>query len=88
MQVGERNGASGGSLNKWEAAVGNVEDARVAFDAVAKAIDEAIYLDEDAYNQILPTMQFTKVIQVLSKHPHPERTSYWLHFPAACVALH
>ena len=51
-------------MSRWEAAVGNVEDARVGFDVIARAIDGAVYLDEDAYSQVAPTAQFTKVIQV------------------------
>ena len=32
---------AGEALGRWEAAVGNLEDARVALDVVAKAIDDA-----------------------------------------------
>ncbi|KAK9814712.1 hypothetical protein WJX72_010296 [[Myrmecia] bisecta] len=52
-----------GGLGRWEAAVGNLEDARVALDTLARAVDDAVYLDEDAYNQVTPTMQFTRTIQ-------------------------
>ena len=54
---------------RWEAALGNVEDARVAFDVIARAVDDAVYLDEDAYKQVLPTMQFTVRIQVREAVP-------------------
>ena len=51
-------------MRRWEAAVGNLEDARVAFDVIARAVEDAVYLDEDAYQQVLPTMQFTVKMQV------------------------
>lgn len=44
--------------------MGNLEDARVVLDTLAQAIEDAVYLDEDAYNQLLPTMQYTRVIHV------------------------
>ncbi len=50
---------------RWETSVGNVEEARVTFDVIARAIEDAVYLDEDAYREIAPTMQFTKVIRVI-----------------------
>ena len=65
----DRNGGDVSALSRWEAAVGNVEDARVGFDVIARAIDGAVYLDEDAYSQVAPTAQFTKVIQVSSLNP-------------------
>lgn len=64
MQLEERNGSTGAGLSKWEAAIGNLEDARVAFDVLARAVDDAVYLDEDAYSHVAPTAQYTKVIQV------------------------
>lgn len=51
------------AVHRWEAAVGNLEDARVAFDVIARAVDDAVFLDEDAYKQIMPTMQYTVKIQ-------------------------
>lgn len=51
-------------MRKWDAAVGNIEDARVAFDVIGRAVEDAVYLDEDAFNQVAPIAQFTKVIQV------------------------
>lgn len=51
-------------MDKWVVAVGNLEDARVVLDTLAQAIEDAVYLDEDAYNQLLPTMQYTRVVQV------------------------
>lgn len=44
--------------------MGNLEDARVALDTLSQAIEDAVYLDEDAYNQLIPTMQYTRLIQV------------------------
>eukprot|EP00884_Botryococcus_braunii_P000728 jgi/Botrbrau1/10656/Bobra.53_2s0014.1 len=51
-------------LSRWEAAMGNMEDARVALDAVVRAIDDAVYLDEDAFASLAPTTQYTRTIQV------------------------
>ncbi len=53
-----------GSLDRWAVAMGNLEDARVALDTLSQAIEDAVYLDEDAYNQLIPTMQYTRLIQV------------------------
>ena len=44
--------------------MGKVEDARVGFDALARAVEDAIYLDEDAFNQTAPIHQYTTKIQV------------------------
>ena len=55
-----------GLVARWETSVGNIEEARVTFDVIARAIDDAVYLDEEAYREIAPTMQFTKVIRVSS----------------------
>ena len=49
---------------RWEVSIGNLEDARVTFDVIAKAVEDAVYLDEDAYKEVAPIMQFTKVIRV------------------------
>ena len=49
---------------RWETSVGNIEEARVTFDVIARAVEDAVYLDEEAYREIAPTMQFTKVIRV------------------------
>jgi len=54
-----------GELSRWGGAVGNIEDARVALDTLARAIEDAVYLDEDAYNQVAPVMQYQRTIQVL-----------------------
>jgi hypothetical protein len=50
--------------NRWQSAVGHIEDAKVALDVIARAIDDAVYLDEDAYNQMLPVQHFTRTIEV------------------------
>lgn len=52
-----------GQLKRWEAALGNIEDARVALDALSHAVDDAVYLDEDAYNQVQPKVAYLKTIQ-------------------------
>lgn len=53
-----------GESSRWGSAVGNIEDARVALDTLARAIEDAVYLDEDAYNQVAPVMQYQRAIQV------------------------
>jgi len=60
---GRQDSGSGGETARWRGAVGNIEDARVALDTLARAIDDAVYLDEDAYNQVAPIMQYQKTIQ-------------------------
>lgn len=52
-----------GEVSRWGAAVGNIEDARVALDTLARAIEDAVYLDEDAYNQVAPVMQYQRITQ-------------------------
>jgi hypothetical protein len=62
--------------------VGNIEDAKVALDVIARAIDDAVYLDEDAYNQMIPLQQYTRTIEVLtsaSLHPHPAANACKMH---------
>ena len=56
--------ADAATCSRWDAAVGNMEDARVAFDALAKAVDDGLYLDEDAFNAVQPIHQYTTRIQV------------------------
>lgn len=51
-------------LDRWHSAVGHIEDAKVALDVIARAIEDAVYLDEDAYNQMLPIQHFTRTIEV------------------------
>jgi hypothetical protein len=67
-----QNGAANSTLTRWDSALGNIEDAKVAFDILRRSIEDAVYLDEEAYKQVTPTMQFTKVIQVNPPSPtHP-----------------
>ncbi|KAK9837421.1 hypothetical protein WJX81_001177 [Elliptochloris bilobata] len=54
---------AGEALGRWEAAIGNLEDARVALDVVAKAIDDAVFLDEDAFRQVAPVAQYARQLQ-------------------------
>lgn len=71
-----QDGENGGETARWTGAVGNIEDARVALDTLARAIDDAVYLDEDAYNQVAPVMQYQKTIQVLHHIDQPSRSVY------------
>ncbi len=54
----------GERLDRWDAALGNAADAQVALDVIERAIDDAVYLGEDAFNQLLPTQAYTRTIQV------------------------
>lgn len=62
-------------LCRWETCIANLEEARVTFDVITRAVEDAVYLDEDAYKEIAPTMQFTKVIRVC--HFSPLKDSDW-----------
>lgn len=37
----------------------------MAVDVMARAIEDAVYLDEDAYNQMIPMQQYTRTIEVI-----------------------
>ena len=37
---------------------------QVALDIIAGAIDDAVYLDEDAYNQMIPLQQYSRTVEV------------------------
>ena len=37
---------------------------------MARAIEDAVYLDEDAYNQMIPMQQYTRTIEVGQFHNH------------------
>ena len=50
-------------------ALGCIEDAKVALDVLARAIDDAVYLDEDAYAQMLPLEKCTRTIEVPTLAP-------------------
>lgn len=65
LQTGQ-HGEVGMPLCRWQSAVGNIEDAKVALDVIARAIDDAVYLDEDAYNQMIPLQQYTRTIEVVT----------------------
>lgn len=54
-----------GEVSRWGEAVGNIENARVALHTLARAIEDAVYLDEDAYTQVAPVMQYQRTMQVL-----------------------
>ena len=50
--------------SRWDEAVGNLEDARITFDRIASTLNDAIYLDEESYDQMTPVMRYTETIQV------------------------
>lgn len=56
----------GDRLDRWDAALGNAADAQVALDVIERAIDDAVYLGEDAFNQLLPVQAYTRTIQVFT----------------------
>ena len=45
-------------------ALGCIEDAKVALDVLARAVDDAVYLDEDAYAQMVPLEKCTRMMEV------------------------
>ncbi|KAK9867917.1 hypothetical protein WJX84_004434 [Apatococcus fuscideae] len=55
--------AQGDRLDRWDAVLGNAADAQVALDVIERAIDDAVYLGEDAFNQLLPVQAYTRTIQ-------------------------
>jgi hypothetical protein len=64
--VGARAVSEGGGAPdqaRWAGALGSIEDAKVALDVLARAIDDAVYLDEDAYAQMLPLQQLTRTVE-------------------------
>ena len=50
-------------------ALGAIEDAKVALDVQARAVDDAVYLDEDAYAQMLPLERCTRTIEARAPQP-------------------
>ena len=84
-----------GEVSRWGEAVGNIEDARVALDTLARAIEDAVFLDEDAYNQVAPVMQYQRTMQVLHpcllpfgtfmpQHHHNAESFHDDHIPLSC----
>ena len=51
-------------MDRWGGAIGNVEDAKVTLATITRAIDDAVYLDEDSFNQMVPIMQYQRSLQV------------------------
>ena len=78
-----------GAYERWSSAVGNIEDAKVAVDIMARAIEDAVYLDEDAYNQMIPMQQYTRTIEVSSpSSPYALLQRQGLTLPGAAAAHH
>mmetsp|Transcript_32731 Transcript_32731/g.92843 ORF Transcript_32731/g.92843 Transcript_32731/m.92843 type:complete len:230 (-) Transcript_32731:202-891(-) len=50
-------------LGRWEAALGNLADAGVALQQMKHAVDDAVYLDEDAYDGVASLSQYAKTIK-------------------------
>ena len=48
-------------------AIGNLEDAKVSLATLAHAIEDAVYLDEDAFTQMQPVAQFQRTTQARSQ---------------------
>eukprot|EP00873_Tetraselmis_striata_P023271 jgi/Tetstr1/443535/TSEL_031539.t1 len=59
----DEGGSDRASLGRWDAALGNVADAGVALQQLKHALDDAIYLDEDAYNGVASLTHYTRTIQ-------------------------
>lgn len=53
-----------GQLGRWDAASGNVSDAAVALKQLKNIIEDAVFLDEDAYNGVASLSQYTNTIHV------------------------
>jgi len=70
-----------GAYERWSSAVGNIEDAKVAVDIMARAIEDAVYLDEDAYNQMIPMQQYTRTIEVFLPYFSHAYCSEAMHCP-------
>mmetsp|Transcript_21531 Transcript_21531/g.38359 ORF Transcript_21531/g.38359 Transcript_21531/m.38359 type:complete len:209 (-) Transcript_21531:114-740(-) len=50
-------------MGRWNTALGNVADAGVALQQLKHALDDAVYLDEDAYNGVASLSHYTRTIQ-------------------------
>ena len=54
--------------DRWGIAIGNLEDAKVSLATLAHALEDAVYLDEDAFTQMQPVAQFQRTTQA-SRQP-------------------
>eukprot|EP00891_Asterochloris_glomerata_P001673 jgi/Astpho2/1673/Aster-x0488 len=59
--------------DRWGTAIGNLEDAKVSLATLAHAIEDAVYLDEDAFTQMQPVAQFQRTTQARSQPAHQQR---------------
>lgn len=55
-----------GNSRDWGAAIGNVETAKLALDALHAAIADAVFLDEDAYTNAATLQRYHQRLQVSS----------------------
>ena len=49
----------------WGRAAGNIEDAKIAVEALKTLVQDAVYLDEDAYSGALNASSYQSRLQVL-----------------------
>jgi hypothetical protein len=68
-----------GSSRDWGAAIGNVETAKMALDALHAAIADAVFLDEDAYTNAATLQRYHQRLQVRCW-----TLSETLHVPVTC----
>lgn len=62
---------------RWAEALRNVEAAQRQLDDLARQLDSALYLDEEAWRQALPQAQFTAALQVGGRRQHWHQSSLW-----------
>ncbi|KAL4422511.1 hypothetical protein ABPG75_008708 [Micractinium tetrahymenae] len=63
MQPLQPQGASPPVPHRWAEALRNVEAAQLQLDDLARQLDSALYLDEEAWRQAVPQAQFTAALQ-------------------------
>eukprot|EP00951_Prasinocladus_malaysianus_P016838 scaffold131881_cov35-Prasinocladus_malaysianus.AAC.1 len=50
-------------LTRWDMALGNIGDAENSLQQLRHLVDDAVYLDEDAYNGVASLSHYTRTIQ-------------------------
>ncbi len=73
MQPLQSQGASPPVPQRWAEALRNVEAAQRQLDDLARQLDSALYLDEEAWRQALPQAQFTAALQVGGRGQYRQR---------------
>ena len=63
MCPAESEGGGHPGAERVAAALGAIEDAKVALDVIDRAVGDAVYLDEDAYAQMVPLQQHARAAE-------------------------